>query len=71
MHSNNRAYKQNDYKLSKETVNYAQKYFKTRVDNREQNFGNAREVHNVFEKAFSKIADRVTRIIIQQMNNFD
>ena len=49
----------NGYSLSKEAEEWARADFKDLYESRDENFGNAREVRNLFEKAVARQADRV------------
>ena len=49
----------NGYTLSDDGAKYAKEYFEARYEDRDENFGNAREVRNVFERAVARQADRV------------
>ena len=49
----------NGYSLSKEAEGWARADFKDLYESRDENFGNAREVRNLFEKAVARQADRV------------
>lgn len=51
--------KKNGYTLDEKTIQYAAEGFQTLYSERDENFGNARDVRNVFEKAVSRQADRV------------
>ena len=52
----------NGYTLDDKATEYAESYFKTLYEERDENFGNAREVRNVFEKAVARQADRVAAL---------
>jgi SpoVK/Ycf46/Vps4 family AAA+-type ATPase len=54
--------KKNGYTLSKEGEEWAAADFKDLYENRDENFGNARDVRNLFEKAVSRQSDRVTQM---------
>ena len=49
----------NGYTLSDESRKYAEEYFKTLYEERDENFGNARDVRNLFERAVARQSDRV------------
>ena len=49
----------NGYTLSDDGEEYAEQYLKERYEHRDENFGNAREVRNMFERAVARQADRV------------
>ncbi len=49
----------NGYTVDEETKKYAAQGFQTLYDERDQNFGNARDVRNVFERAVARQANRV------------
>ncbi len=49
----------NGYTICDETLKYAETYFRELYEERDENFGNARDVRNVFERAVSRQADRV------------
>ena len=51
--------KKNGYTLSPEAEEWAAADFKDLYDNRDENFGNARDVRNLFEKAVARQSDRV------------
>ena len=51
--------KKNGYELDEEAENFAAEDFKDLYENRDENFGNARDVRNVFEKAVARQANRV------------
>ena len=50
--------KKNGYTLDKDAAGY----FKELYEERDENFGNARDVRNVFEKAIARQADRVAAL---------
>lgn len=54
--------KKNGYTLTEEAGTRAAEGFLTLYENRDENFGNAREVRNVFEKAIARQADRVAEM---------
>lgn len=54
--------KKNQYTLSPEAETDTAEKFKTLFEHRDENFGNARDVRNVFEKAISNQADRVAKM---------
>lgn len=49
----------NDYIMDEKTNQYAVNAFQTLYKERDENFGNAREVRNLFERAVARQADRV------------
>nr|WP_207723487.1 AAA family ATPase [Lawsonibacter faecis] len=51
--------KKNGYTLDDETEKFAAEGFRSLYDDRDENFGNARDVRNVFERAVSRQSDRV------------
>ena len=51
--------KKNGYTLDKEAEEYAQAFFNDRYENRDDNFGNGRDVRNRFEDVVSRQADRL------------
>lgn len=54
--------KKNGYTLDEETEGYAKDYFNEMFENRDDNFGNARDVRNRFEDMVSRHADRVAQL---------
>jgi len=54
--------KKNGYTLSPEAEQWAQTDFKALYDERDENFGNARDVRNLFEKAVARQSDRVAAL---------
>ena len=54
--------KKNGYTLSKEAEEWAAADFKDLYENRDENFGNARDVRNLFEKAVARQSDRVAQL---------
>ena len=52
----------NGYTLGDETAQYAAQYFSELYENRDENFGNARDVRNVFERAVARQSDRVAAL---------
>ena len=52
----------NGYTLSDESRKYAEEYFKTLYEERDENFGNARDVRNLFERAVARQSDRVAAL---------
>ena len=52
----------NGYTLSKEGAEYAKGYFKGLYEDRDENFGNARDVRNMFERSVARQADRVAAL---------
>lgn len=52
----------NGYTLSDKTKGYAEKFFTELYEERDENFGNARDVRNVFERAVSRQSDRVAAL---------
>lgn len=51
--------KKNGYTLDEETRAFAKEGFQALYDERDENFGNARDVRNLFERAVSRQSDRV------------
>lgn len=51
--------KKNGYTLDKQAEDYAVQGFKDLYEERDENFGNARDVRNVFERAVARQADRL------------
>ena len=54
--------KRNGYTLSPEAEEYAKKNFQELYDTRDENFGNARDVRNEFERAVARQSDRVAQL---------
>ena len=54
--------KKNGYALDEKAAEYAKADLEQRYAQRDENFGNAREVRNVFEKAVARQADRVAQL---------
>lgn len=54
--------KKNGYTLDEKAAEYAKADLEQRYTERDENFGNAREVRNVFEKAVARQADRVAQL---------
>lgn len=54
--------KKNGYILSQEAQKWAEEDFQDLYENRDENFGNARDVRNLFEKAVARHSDRVARL---------
>ncbi len=52
----------NGYTLGNETEEYAREYFRELYEERDENFGNARDVRNVFERAVARQSDRVAAL---------
>ena len=52
----------NGYALSIEAEEYAKGHFKGLYEDRDENFGNARDVRNMFERAVARQADRVAAL---------
>ncbi len=52
----------NGYTLDDKATEYAESYFKTLYEERDENFGNARDVRNVFERAVARQSDRVAAL---------
>ena len=51
--------KKNGYTLAQEAEGWLKEDLQDLYDNRDENFGNARDVRNRFEKAVAKQADRL------------
>ncbi len=54
--------KRNGYALAEDAEKWAVQDFNDLFENRDENFGNAREVRNLFEKAVARQADRVAAL---------
>ena len=54
--------KKNGYTLSPEGESWAREALRDLYDHRDENFGNARDVRNLFEKAVSRHSDRVASL---------
>ena len=54
--------KQNGYTLSEEGERFMEKDLRELYDTRDENFGNARDVRNLFEQAVARQADRVSQL---------
>ena len=54
--------KKNGYVLSEEGEQFMEKDLQELYDSRDENFGNARDVRNLFEQAVARQADRVARL---------
>ena len=54
--------KKNGYTLSSEAEQWAQENFRDLYEHRDENFGNARDVRNLFEKAVARHSDRVAQL---------
>ena len=52
----------NGYALSPEADQWAQEAFRDLYEHRDENFGNARDVRNLFEKAVARHSDRVVQL---------
>ena len=52
----------NGYALSPEADQWAQEAFRDLYEHRDENFGNARDVRNLFEKAVARHSDRVAQL---------
>ncbi len=52
----------NGYVLTEEAEEWARKNFQKLYENRDENFGNARDVRNRFERAVSRQSDRVAQL---------
>jgi hypothetical protein len=52
--------RKNGYEADEGAKAYAQAMFRRLYETRNENFGNAREVRNLFEKAVSRQADRIS-----------
>ena len=52
----------NGYQLTPEAERWARADFQALYDHRDENFGNAREVRNLFEKAVARHSDRVAQL---------
>ncbi len=54
--------KKNGYTLSKEAEEHAKTYLDSLYQRRDENFGNARDVRNVFEKSIARQCDRIVTL---------
>ena len=54
--------KKNGYTLSEEGENFMEQELRELYDSRDENFGNARDVRNLFEQAVARQADRVSQL---------
>ena len=54
--------KKNQYEPDEAAAAYAEKLFTELYENRDENFGNARDVRNIFEKAVARHSDRVAAL---------
>ena len=54
--------KKNGYTLSEEGGRFVEKDLRELYDSRDENFGNARDVRNLFEQAVARQADRVSQL---------
>ena len=54
--------KRNDYQLSAQAAERMRTYLEDLYQHRDDNFGNARDVRNLFEKIVSRQADRVAKL---------
>lgn len=52
----------NGYVLAQDAIEWAEKDFEDLYRNRDENFGNARDVRNLFEKAVARQSDRVAQL---------
>ena len=52
----------NGYTIGNEAEKYAEEYFAGLYEERDENFGNARDVRNVFERAVARQSDRVAAL---------
>ena len=52
----------NGYTIREDAAEYAGTYFKERYEERDENFGNARDVRNMFERAVARQADRLAAL---------
>ncbi len=52
----------NGYTIGNEAEKYAEEYFVGLYEERDENFGNARDVRNVFERAVARQSDRVAAL---------
>lgn len=52
----------NGYTLAPEAETYAKEWFCTRCETRDENFGNARDVRNLFERAVARQSDRIVSL---------
>jgi len=56
------------YRLSEEGRACAEKFFAERVENKTENFANARDVRNYFEKAVANQAGRIVTMNADEMD---
>ena len=54
--------KKNGYTLSEEGEQFMEQDLQELYDSRDENFGNARDVRNLFEQAVARQADRVSQL---------
>ena len=54
--------KKNGYELSEEAAKWAEEDLRELYEERDENFGNARDVRNLFEKAVARQSDRVAQL---------
>ena len=52
----------NGYVLAQDAIEWAEKDFEDLYRNRDENFGNARDVRNLFEKSVARQSDRVAQL---------
>ncbi len=54
--------KRNGYEADEEALEYAKSFFEERYNNRDDNYANARDVRNFFEKAVVEQANRIAKL---------
>ena len=54
--------KKSQYEPDGEAIDFAEKLFADLYESRDENFGNARDVRNIFEKAVARQSDRVAQL---------
>jgi SpoVK/Ycf46/Vps4 family AAA+-type ATPase len=52
----------NQYENDEECSKFAEELFKDMYENRDENFGNARDVRNIFERAVANHSDRIAKL---------
>jgi hypothetical protein len=52
----------NQYENDEECSKFAEELFKDMFENRDENFGNARDVRNIFERAVANHSDRIAKL---------
>jgi hypothetical protein len=54
--------REEQYRGDEEALKFAGELFADMYENRDDNFGNARDVRNIFERAVANHSDRVARL---------